>query len=41
VVANAVTALLDINESSTQGKLFEVDAAILNKLLVAMNECTE
>ncbi|RKP06491.1 adaptin N terminal region-domain-containing protein [Thamnocephalis sphaerospora] len=41
VVANAVTALLDINESSTEGNVFTVDPVVLGKLLVAMNECTE
>lgn len=40
VVANAVAALHDI--STTSGKdVFKCDSALLNKLLSALNECTE
>ncbi|KAK9670760.1 beta-adaptin, partial [Basidiobolus ranarum] len=41
VVANSLTALREINENSPNKDLFVVDAAILNKLLIALNECTE
>ncbi|CAO3583435.1 unnamed protein product [Absidia cylindrospora] len=41
VVANAVIALLDINEVSMDGIVFEVTQGSLNKLLHALNECTE
>ena len=42
VVANAVAALTEINESSSTGKpLIEMDTATINKLLTALNECTE
>ncbi|KAI9591696.1 Clathrin/coatomer adaptor, adaptin-like protein [Syncephalis fuscata] len=41
VVANAVTALMDINEASDTNDLFAVDSAMLSKLLIALNECTE
>mgnify|MGYP006142316073 FL=1 len=40
VVANAVAALADIKESSGE-EVLEVDTAVLQKLLAALNECTE
>ena len=41
VVANAVIALTDINEASPDKKVFEINANTSNKLLHALNECTE
>lgn len=42
VVANAVAALSEINESSPSGKpLIEMNPQTINKLLTALNECTE
>ena len=42
VVANAVAALSEINEASPSGKpLIEMNAQTINKLLTALNECTE
>ncbi|KAI8978920.1 adaptin N terminal region-domain-containing protein [Pilobolus umbonatus] len=41
VVANAVVALTDINEASPGKSIFEINANIANKLLHALNECTE
>ncbi|XP_014209154.1 AP-1 complex subunit beta-1 isoform X2 [Copidosoma floridanum] len=42
VVANAVAALSEINESSPSGHpLVEMNAQTINKLLTALNECTE
>jgi len=42
VVANAVAALSEINEASSTGKpLIEMTTATINKLLTALNECTE
>lgn len=42
VVANAVAALSEINESSSTGSpLVELNSATINKLLTALNECTE
>lgn len=40
VVANAVASLSEINETSG-GKFFQLNSATLNKLLTALNECTE
>lgn len=40
VVANAVAALSEINESSST-PLIEMNTATINKLLSALNECTE
>jgi AP-1 complex subunit beta-1 len=40
VVANAVAALCEIQETSTE-KVFKVTASTLHKLLAALNECTE
>ncbi|XP_049536280.1 AP-1 complex subunit beta-1 [Anopheles darlingi] len=42
VVANAVAALSEINEASASGQpLVEMNSATINKLLTALNECTE
>ncbi|XP_034951491.1 AP-1 complex subunit beta-1 isoform X2 [Chelonus insularis] len=42
VVANAVAALSEINESSPSGQpLVEMNSQTINKLLTALNECTE
>ncbi|RXG71413.1 AP-1 complex subunit beta-1 [Armadillidium vulgare] len=42
VVANAVAALTEINEASSSGQpLMELNTATINKLLTALNECTE
>lgn len=44
VVANAVTALTDIHQTATEqglDTLFVIDSTILQKLLIALNECTE
>lgn len=42
VVANAVAALSEINEASQSGHpLVEMNSATINKLLTALNECTE
>lgn len=42
VVANAVAALSEINEASQSGQpLVEMNSATINKLLTALNECTE
>ena len=39
VIANVVTALMEINQKSPG--VFVVDSVVLAKLLVAINECTE
>jgi len=42
VVANAVAALSEINEASQSGHpLIEMNTSTINKLLTALNECTE
>lgn len=42
VVANAVAALSEINEASTTGQpIIELTTQIVNKLLTALNECSE
>ena len=42
VVANAVAALAEISESSpTAAALGDLDTSTINKLLTALNECTE
>lgn len=42
VVANAVAALSEINEASTSGRpIIELTSQIVNKLLTALNECSE
>lgn len=40
VVANAVAALTEINENSEK-PLMTLNAATVNKLLTALNECSE
>lgn len=40
VVANAVAALAEIQDSSTR-PIFEITSHTLSKLLTALNECTE
>jgi AP-1 complex subunit beta-1 len=40
VVANALAALTEISETSER-PVFTIDSGILNKLLAALNECTE
>ncbi len=40
VVANAVAALSEIQDSSSRD-VFEISSAVLQKLLAALNECTE
>ena len=40
VVANAVAALSEIQESSSRD-VFDITSAVLQKLLAALNECTE
>lgn len=41
VVANAVSALAEIQESAPETKCFQINSLTLNKLLAALNECTE
>lgn len=42
MIANAVGALLEIRESSSAKRdVFHLNSAVLNKLLAALNECTE
>ncbi|KAF2808077.1 Adaptor protein complex beta subunit [Mytilinidion resinicola] len=41
VVANSVTALVEIQESAPETKAFAINAATLKKMLMALNECTE
>ncbi|KAF9344717.1 beta-adaptin, partial [Mortierella sp. AD094] len=41
VVANAVTSLAEMQESSATKDVFVVNVAIMNKMLAALNECTE
>lgn len=41
VVANAVTALADIQEMAPETKALEMNSNTLRKLLLALNECTE
>ncbi|KAK4051465.1 beta-adaptin [Microbotryomycetes sp. JL221] len=41
VVANAVLALTEIQESSEDESVFVLDSATLSRLLVALGECTE
>jgi len=41
VVANSVTALAEINEAAPETDALAVTPAILKKLLMALNECTE
>ena len=41
VVANVVTALSEINEAAPQVKALQITSNTLNKMLMALNECTE
>ncbi|KAF9953746.1 beta-adaptin [Mortierella alpina] len=41
VVSNAVTALAEMQESSVTKDVFVVNVVIMNKMLAALNECTE
>ena len=42
VVANAVAAISEIMETSqTAGQVLDINSQIINKLLTALNECTE
>ncbi|CEQ41713.1 SPOSA6832_03471 [Sporobolomyces salmonicolor] len=41
VVANAVLALTEIQESAEDERIFELDSSTLARLLVALGECTE
>ena len=41
VVANSVAALSEINEASPETRALQVNPAMLKKMLMALNECTE
>jgi AP-1 complex subunit beta-1 len=41
VVANSVTALVEITETSPETKAFVITPTVLKKMLLALNECTE
>jgi AP-1 complex subunit beta-1 len=41
VVANSVTALVEIDETAPETKAFTITPATLKKMLLALNECTE
>ena len=41
VVANAVAALSEISESSPSAHIFDMNPQTINKLLTALNECSE
>jgi len=41
VVANAVTALAEINEAAPEIKALQISSNTLKKMLMALNECTE
>ncbi|KAF2819753.1 Adaptor protein complex beta subunit [Ophiobolus disseminans] len=41
VVANSVTALVEIQETAPETKALAITAATLKKMLLALNECTE
>lgn len=41
VVANCVTALVEIHETSPETKALEITPTTLKKMLMALNECTE
>ncbi|KAJ1929683.1 beta-adaptin [Tieghemiomyces parasiticus] len=41
VISNAVTALVEINDSTPDQGVFELNPPLVNKLLAALNECTE
>lgn len=41
VVANSVTALMEINEAAPETNALQVTTTTLKKMLMALNECTE
>jgi vesicle coat complex subunit len=41
VVANAIAALTEISESTPNAQLFNMNPQAINKLLTALNECSE
>eukprot|EP00126_Sphaerothecum_destruens_P006877 Sdes_comp19568_c0_seq1m11246 len=41
VVANAVASLSELNDVNGNNQIFEITTSTLNKLLAALNECTE
>ena len=41
VVANAVTALVEINEAAPETKALQITTQTLRKMMMALNECTE
>lgn len=41
VVANSVTALVEINEAAPETKALRITPVTLKKMLMALNECTE
>ncbi|KAI9199270.1 adaptin N terminal region-domain-containing protein [Polychytrium aggregatum] len=41
VIANVVTALMDISQSAVHKDVFVLNSSVLAKLLAALNECTE
>ncbi|KAB8293002.1 hypothetical protein EYC80_007364 [Monilinia laxa] len=41
VVANSVTALVEINETAPETKALQITSVTLKKMLMALNECTE
>lgn len=41
VVANSVTALVEINETAPETKALQITSSTLKKMLMALNECTE
>ncbi|KAJ1964713.1 beta-adaptin [Dimargaris xerosporica] len=41
VVSNAVTALVEINDNAPNHDMFVLNPPLVNKLLAALNECTE
>ncbi|RKF61864.1 AP-2 complex subunit beta [Erysiphe neolycopersici] len=41
VVANSVTALVEINETAPDTKALQINSSTLKKMLMALNECTE
>ncbi|EDN97323.1 hypothetical protein SS1G_11848 [Sclerotinia sclerotiorum 1980 UF-70] len=41
VVANSVTALVEINETAPETKALRITSVTLKKMLMALNECTE
>ncbi|RKF60216.1 AP-2 complex subunit beta [Golovinomyces cichoracearum] len=41
VVANSVTALVEINETAPETKALKITSTTLKKMLMALNECTE